>query len=179
MSARAMLVHTARAAPAVLRPRLSGGATCAAAAAASAAAAAAWPPPLAPRRGGPCLARPPAAAPRPPRHGAAFATGAAGAGASDDGDEEDTSKPLRVERLLANLGYGKRQECAALVKRGRVTLVDSGRPAKVRGCGAGGGRGEQQRGRSGLVTRLAPRLPPTHSSPPQVPPATPSPSPTR
>ena len=34
---------------------------------------------------------------------------------------------MRVERLLANLGYGKRRECAALVKRGRVTLRNGGK----------------------------------------------------
>uniref|UniRef100_A0A383VHA8 Pseudouridine synthase RsuA/RluA-like domain-containing protein n=1 Tax=Tetradesmus obliquus TaxID=3088 RepID=A0A383VHA8_TETOB len=40
-------------------------------------------------------------------------------------------KPLRVERLLANLGYGKRQECALMLKRRRVVYADSGKPAKV------------------------------------------------
>jgi hypothetical protein len=42
-------------------------------------------------------------------------------------------KPLRVERLLANLGYGKRQECAVMLKRRRVVYADSGKPAKVSG----------------------------------------------
>ncbi|KAJ9525514.1 hypothetical protein QJQ45_003277 [Haematococcus lacustris] len=32
----------------------------------------------------------------------------------------DPGKPTRVERLLANLGYGKRRECQQLVKQGRV-----------------------------------------------------------
>ncbi|KXZ56284.1 hypothetical protein GPECTOR_1g249 [Gonium pectorale] len=36
-------------------------------------------------------------------------------------------RPLRVERLLANLGYGKRREVSAWVKKGRVTLRDGGR----------------------------------------------------
>jgi hypothetical protein len=40
-------------------------------------------------------------------------------------------KPLRVERLLANLGYGKRQECAMMLKRRRVVYADTGKPAKV------------------------------------------------
>ncbi|WIA11802.1 hypothetical protein OEZ85_011894 [Tetradesmus obliquus] len=40
-------------------------------------------------------------------------------------------KPLRAERLLANLGYGKRQECALMLKRRRVVYADSGKPAKV------------------------------------------------
>lgn len=61
---------------------------------------------------------------------------AAGSAADDEDDEDDQAaaaagKPLRVERLLANLGYGKRQECAALVKRGKVTLAASGKAAKV------------------------------------------------
>ncbi|KAG1671815.1 hypothetical protein FOA52_000192 [Chlamydomonas sp. UWO 241] len=49
-----------------------------------------------------------------------------------DGDDETASpgRPLRVERLLANLGYGKRQECAALVSKGRARHVD-GRRLKV------------------------------------------------
>jgi len=46
-------------------------------------------------------------------------------------EDESSGKPLRVERLLANLGYGKRQECASLIKRGRVTYAASGNPAKV------------------------------------------------
>lgn len=29
-------------------------------------------------------------------------------------------KPVRIERLLANLGYGKRKECQQLVARGRA-----------------------------------------------------------
>ena len=33
---------------------------------------------------------------------------------------------MRIERLLANLGYGKRKETTTLVKRGRVTLAASG-----------------------------------------------------
>lgn len=32
----------------------------------------------------------------------------------------EPGRPLRVERLLANLGYGKRKECQGLVKQGRV-----------------------------------------------------------
>jgi hypothetical protein len=39
--------------------------------------------------------------------------------------------PLRVERLLANLGYGKRRKCAALIKQGRLVYTDTGAPAKV------------------------------------------------
>ncbi|GFR47178.1 hypothetical protein Agub_g8871, partial [Astrephomene gubernaculifera] len=44
----------------------------------------------------------------------------------DEGDEEASvaGKPYRVERLLANLGYGKRRECQQLVKKGRVTRQD-------------------------------------------------------
>jgi hypothetical protein len=44
---------------------------------------------------------------------------------------QQLEKPLRVERLLANLGYGKRQECAVMLKRRRVVYADSGKPAKV------------------------------------------------
>lgn len=39
-------------------------------------------------------------------------------------------RPLRVERLLANLGYGKRRECQQLVKKGRVTTRE-GKTLKV------------------------------------------------
>lgn len=66
----------------------------------------------------------------PPRAGGKSGGDADG----DEGDElSDPAKPLRVERLLANLGYGKRQECAALVKRGRVTLAASGKALRVSG----------------------------------------------
>jgi 16S rRNA U516 pseudouridylate synthase RsuA-like enzyme len=34
---------------------------------------------------------------------------------------------MRVERMLANLGYGKRRECQQLVKKGRVTRADGSR----------------------------------------------------
>ncbi|KAI8468519.1 MAG: pseudouridine synthase [Monoraphidium minutum] len=78
---------------------------------------------------------------RPPRGAAARAAadkGSGGTGAGADGDDgkdagapADPSKPLRIERLLANLGYGKRQECATLVKRGRVTLAASGSALRV------------------------------------------------
>lgn len=40
-------------------------------------------------------------------------------------------KPVRVERLLANLGYGKRQECAGMVKVGAV-VTTAGAKLKVR-----------------------------------------------
>ncbi|EFJ43850.1 pseudouridine synthase mitochondrial precursor [Volvox carteri f. nagariensis] len=53
-------------------------------------------------------------------------------GNDDDGDDDDegatvAGKALRVERLLANLGYGKRRECQVLVKKGRVTRRDGGK----------------------------------------------------
>lgn len=63
------------------------------------------------------------------------ATGASAAGMDPaDDDEEDTAKPgkpLRVERLLANLGYGKRKECTAMIKRKQLVWADTGQPAKV------------------------------------------------
>jgi 16S rRNA U516 pseudouridylate synthase RsuA-like enzyme len=46
-----------------------------------------------------------------------------------------------VERLLANLGYAKRQECATLVKRGRVTLAASGKALRVGRPSGGVGTG--------------------------------------
>jgi hypothetical protein len=52
-------------------------------------------------------------------------------GGGGGADADAAGRPLRVERLLANLGYGKRQECAALVKRGRVTFAANGKAAKV------------------------------------------------
>jgi 16S rRNA pseudouridine516 synthase len=42
----------------------------------------------------------------------------------------DPGKPLRVERLLANLGYGKRKEIQQLVMRKRVVRKD-GQKLKV------------------------------------------------
>jgi len=45
-------------------------------------------------------------------------------------DEEETvapGKPMRIERLLANLGYGKRKECQMLVKQGVATRSDGSR----------------------------------------------------
>lgn len=44
---------------------------------------------------------------------------------------------MRVERLLANLGYGKRRECQQMVKKGHVMRKDGGK-LKV---GWGGVRG--------------------------------------
>lgn len=43
----------------------------------------------------------------------------------------EPGKPLRVERLLANLGYGKRRECQQMVQRGRAVRKD-GSKLKVR-----------------------------------------------
>lgn len=40
-------------------------------------------------------------------------------------------KPVRIERLLANLGYGKRRECQAMAKAGAV-LTREGARLKVR-----------------------------------------------
>jgi hypothetical protein len=53
---------------------------------------------------------------------------------SDDGDDDDDGpaapgRSLRVERLLANLGYGRRKECQTMVKRGVVRRLDG---SKVR-----------------------------------------------
>jgi len=48
--------------------------------------------------------------------------------ADDDDDEPAVAgKPLRVERLLANLGYGKRKECQILVNKGRATRANGDR----------------------------------------------------
>jgi hypothetical protein len=147
---RMALIHSVQTAVSpALRPRLSN---------AAAATTAAWPPPppllRACRRASsavpagfhPAVPLTAAAAPSHVcRRAVACATSRSGSGgASDDASEddegaaagaaaeEDTSRPLRVERLLANLGYGKRQECAALIKRGRVTYAATGAPAKVR-----------------------------------------------
>jgi hypothetical protein len=68
-----------------------------------------------------------------------LAAKASGAGGSIDDeeidDEEDSivqqGKPLRVERLLANLGYGKRKECTAMIKRKQLVYAATGQPAKV------------------------------------------------
>ncbi|GAX75450.1 hypothetical protein CEUSTIGMA_g2894.t1 [Chlamydomonas eustigma] len=52
---------------------------------------------------------------------------------SSEDDDEDTpapGKPLRVERLLANLGYGKRKECQQFVQKGRALKKD-GKKLKV------------------------------------------------
>jgi hypothetical protein len=55
--------------------------------------------------------------------------------ADDDDDSEDSifqqGKPLRVERLLANLGYGKRKECTVMIKRKQLVYAETGQPAKV------------------------------------------------
>lgn len=47
--------------------------------------------------------------------------------AEDDDGTTVAGKPTRVERLLANLGYGKRKECQAMVKKGVVRYVDGSR----------------------------------------------------
>lgn len=52
-------------------------------------------------------------------------------GADDDEAEVKPGKPLRVERLLANLGYGKRKECTVMIKRKKLVFADTGQPAKV------------------------------------------------
>lgn len=52
----------------------------------------------------------------------------------DDDDDDDGAeapgKPLRVERLLANLGYGKRKDCQKFVQRGQAVRKD-GKKLKV------------------------------------------------
>ncbi|PNH11086.1 Ribosomal small subunit pseudouridine synthase A, partial [Tetrabaena socialis] len=74
-----------------------------------------------------------AAARRRPVSAAAAAVGGerAGPNAGDDDDGDDDApvagKAFRVERLLANLGYGKRRECQTLVKKGNVTRRDGGK----------------------------------------------------
>jgi hypothetical protein len=65
-----------------------------------------------------------------------------GGGDSDDDDDasgapQQQGKPLRVERLLANLGYGKRKECSVMIKQRQLTYAESGKPAKVRRCRGG------------------------------------------
>jgi hypothetical protein len=52
-------------------------------------------------------------------------------GADDDEADAKPGKPLRVERLLANLGYGKRKECTVMIKRKQLVFADTGQPAKV------------------------------------------------
>jgi 16S rRNA pseudouridine516 synthase len=48
-----------------------------------------------------------------------------------DEDEEDVpGKPIRVERLLANLGYGLRKEAQDFVRRGRAKRKD-GKKLKI------------------------------------------------
>lgn len=59
------------------------------------------------------------------------------AAAADDSSNGGTTtaanatKPVRIERLLANLGYGNRRECSTLIKRGRVTLASTGAPLRI------------------------------------------------
>eukprot|EP00775_Hariotina_reticulata_P003328 gene3328-3605_t len=65
-----------------------------------------------------------------------FNSSAAGSDDDDDNslqpaDSSSLGKPLRVERLLANLGYGRRKECMSLVKQKRLLYASSGQPAKV------------------------------------------------
>jgi hypothetical protein len=77
-------------------------------------------------------------------HLRAKATAGASGGSVDpaEDDEEDSfgghaggaGKPLRVERLLANLGYGKRKECIAMIKRKQLVWAETGQPAKVCVC---------------------------------------------
>ena len=68
---------------------------------------------------------------------AAKASGAGGSIDDEEIDDEENSsipqqgKPLRVERLLANLGYGKRKECTAMIKRKQLVYAATGQPAKV------------------------------------------------
>ncbi|KAG2440954.1 hypothetical protein HXX76_003807 [Chlamydomonas incerta] len=80
------------------------------------------------------LARPqPRAAPFCQRRGALLVVAAGKKGGADEDDDEDdgetvsSGKPMRVERLLANLGYGKRRECQQMVKKGHVVRKDGGK----------------------------------------------------
>lgn len=76
------------------------------------------------------------------RHTSVVARSSSSNGAGDDEDNDDADdgtaaavqpgKPLRVERLLANLGYGKRKECTSMIKRRQLVYVATGLPAKVR-----------------------------------------------
>jgi len=95
--------------------------------------------------------------PRQPVRGATIAaasgvtsSSSSTSGSEIDGDDDDdhdgdnlhadssssSGKALRVERLLANLGYGRRKECTALVKQKRLVFASSGQPAKVRPAAA-------------------------------------------
>jgi hypothetical protein len=51
--------------------------------------------------------------------------------AEDDGDDDEgpavPGKAMRVERLLANLGFGRRKECQTMIKRGLVVRHDGSR----------------------------------------------------
>jgi hypothetical protein len=62
----------------------------------------------------------------------AKASDADGSVDDEETDEIRPGKPLRVERLLANLGYGKRKECTVMIKRKQLVYADTGQPAKVR-----------------------------------------------
>jgi 16S rRNA pseudouridine516 synthase len=59
------------------------------------------------------------------------ATAAAAAASPSSPSQQQQQRPVRIERLLANLGYGNRREATALIKRGRVTLATTGAPLRV------------------------------------------------
>ncbi|KAG2450498.1 hypothetical protein HYH02_004999 [Chlamydomonas schloesseri] len=72
------------------------------------------------------------AAPCQQRRGALVVVAAKKGGGDEDDEEDDgeavsAGKPMRVERLLANLGYGKRRECQQMVKKGHVVRKDGGK----------------------------------------------------
>jgi hypothetical protein len=55
--------------------------------------------------------------------------------AEDDGDDDEgpavPGKALRVERLLANLGFGRRKECQSMIKRGLVVRQQDGSRVRI------------------------------------------------
>lgn len=81
------------------------------------------------------LSRPHNSQPNVHKHSTKLSAKDAGAaGSLDDEDDVDSikpGKPLRVERLLANLGYGKRKECTVMIKRKQLVYADTRQPAKV------------------------------------------------
>lgn len=58
---------------------------------------------------------------------------ASSSSASEYTPGSSAGKPLRVERLLANLGYGNRKEATLMIKRKQLVYADTGQPAKVWG----------------------------------------------
>jgi 16S rRNA pseudouridine516 synthase len=83
------------------------------------------------------------------RRRASSAAARASASTGKDAAAESSEKPVRLDKLLSNLGYGSRREVAALIRGGRVEVLppaegENGAPPPPTKSGGKKGKNEQR-----------------------------------